>query len=336
MRPGRLLLLALTLAMAPTASAAMGQFHGTAALPWVVEGEHAARSDDGAFLLRGDIGDTDLAMSAEAGRLTRIVTRAYAMASHDDPRAEVLWGGRVDTHELPLAGATLRLAARQPSFVALLHEGPVQLHGGADGALALDLVGERLEVRHEPSAALRIQVDPAGAPFAKSFPASWLKQASSAGVASLASGSAMLTGGTFVLEAADGKRHEFEAFRRTEERPGSIYNPLTRTWSGPGTHRELVDERLVLEGFRGRLDVAFTGIQGLLLAPRADIDVLGTLTLPGARGQVSLEDGENVHTHELAGTTLQLDGRFVARSEQPDAAAGRARLTATGDIRTVP
>jgi hypothetical protein len=91
MRPGRLLLLVLALASAPTASAAMGQFHGTAALPWTVEGEHAARTEDGAFLLRGDAGHATLVLEGEAGRLTRIVTRAYAMASHDDPRAEVLW-----------------------------------------------------------------------------------------------------------------------------------------------------------------------------------------------------------------------------------------------------
>lgn len=325
---------ALLLAV-PAALASPGTVEVTAALPLELNGQRGAAVEDGAFLLAGDRGVVALDLEGEAGRLVRVVHRAYGYVNPSDPGFEVMYAERTDRIPLDLAGGQVSLATRRAEFQLLLHEADARLgNGAADGPLHVGALAEPRDVATLPLRDLSLRVGPE-APFLHTL-AAGLHQAAATSGRVEAAGPLRL----FLSDAVVGYRgpdgdQQVAAHFRTEEQAGSLYDPLRRTWTGPGTHTEYVEEYVVVELEAGTLSLGFTGLPGVLYGDALRLDVDGTAFLPDAVGTVTVQDGEAAVVHALDGQDLELAGRFALTAAGTDADRTRTTLRGEGDLTQV-
>lgn len=335
MRGWVLLAVGLVLA-APSALAAQSTLSGRAELPLEVAGLHEASGESTRFLLEGDSGSVAFLLQGVEGRATRVIHRAFGYANLQDPKMEILWDDTVETRELPLTGSLVSLDVRRPEFRLLAFDGDLRMASGAeqglllvgalDGAKTIDRTLDRelsLHLNPPSDASSFTHVLPAGTFQARATDG----RVQADGALKLFLADAELT-----YRGADGALQPVPAHFRIELRPGTLYNPVSKTWSGPGSHTEYVQEYLLLETTAGHLDLQFAGLPGSLYSSRPEVLVDGQALLPAMDGTVAVtEDGETAR-HRLHGQDLGLAGRFTLLAHDAMGSPARAQVEGSGDL----
>lgn len=319
----------------PSALAALGTFQGHGDTPLRTVGVHASTADDARFVLTGDEGQVSLLLHGAQGQLSRIIHRAYGIVDVDNPKAQVLWTQEVEVLDLDLEGGVLSLESREADFQVLAYHARANLESGArQGPLRLDL-GEEVRIRDQFPAPLSVQVHSDAKPFEHVVPAGLLRGQALDGRLTLHGGfEAFVSGATLTWFPPGAEPVRIQAYSHRETRPGSLYDPLGKTWFGAGTHEETVHEYLLLRAQGGHFDLQFAGVAGALHAARQEVSVTGEAILPGVVGTVTVEGPEGMQTHRLDGEDLALSGRFALLVESPGP-DGRSRVTGHGDFTAV-
>ncbi|HLF16608.1 MAG TPA: hypothetical protein VI796_04155, partial [Candidatus Thermoplasmatota archaeon] len=252
MRTGRMLAVSalLLLVAAVPAAAETGGLQGRMALPLEVQGLHTASAADGSFLLQGADGAASLLVQGSEGKAERVVHRAFGFVNPQDPKLEVVWEDRVERIPLDVEGAFLTLTERRPEFTLLATDAALQLGSGpVGGDLLVGLLQDPKSVDYvlDDRLSIRLKDPMANDGFSALLPAGLYQARAFDGRAS-ASGPLTLFvhGATLSYLPAGGTLESIPAHFRIEQRSGTLYNPLTATWSGPGSHTEYVEEYLLL------------------------------------------------------------------------------------------
>ncbi|MEA3190013.1 MAG: hypothetical protein QOD77_595 [Thermoplasmata archaeon] len=318
--------LAALLLLAAPASAAPADMAGSAALPFQFTGDHRAQGS-GEYLVTGNAGLLEMELLGDGGTAMRVQHRAFGLDS-SDPEAQVLWHQRVDRLPLPLAGAKVALAGRDPAF-QLLATGTGDL-AATTGDLLLGTLAQDRVVDAEAVPPVSLTLSDGTPAFSQAIPAGRFAARSAAGTLTL-DGALQLfvSGATLRYTAPDGSVLDIPAGFRTERRQGSVYNPLDGTWMGPGSHDEYIQEYLVVEG-AGRLVARHAHQAATFHLAAPQMQVTGTATLPAMQGTVTVHDAEGDVVHTLAGQRLELEGRVTLRATE--AAGDRADVRGSGDV----
>lgn len=323
----------LLLGAAP-ALASPGTLQGRVTLPIEVQGAREAAAGHGAFLLEGTDGSAAFTLSGATGSLVRVQHRAYGYLT-DDPEVGLLWGAATDRLPVDLAGATLTLQSRLPGFQLYASDGDLRLAGAAThGPLLVGGLAESKEVTEALPHPLTFQLITDQDHYSDAIPAGQFQARAEQGTAS-ATGPfhLFITEAKLTLERA-GATQELPTHFHVEERPGQLYNPVTKEWFGPGTHTEYIQESLQFTGL-GTLQATFSGLPGTLYSPAPTLQVTGASTLPGLAGTVTVQGKDGPVTHTLDGQQLALDGTYTVRLHDLDGRSRTARLDGNGDLTTV-
>jgi DNA-binding transcriptional ArsR family regulator len=336
MMRGWVLLVAGVLFLVPAALAAPGTLTGRADLPIEVDGPHQATGDQSRFLLEGPAGSASLMLQGATGTATRVIHRAFGYVNSQDPKAEVLWQDTVDTKVLDLNGAVLSLDERLPEFRVLAYDGDSSLSSAdPDATLLVGALDQAKTVDYTLDRAVSVYLNPPSDAdhFSQVIPTGTFQARSEAGVAQ--------TLGAFKLFVSDATLHyvggtgaplTIPAHFRIESVPGALYNPVSKTWFGPGTHPEYVQEYLLADVQDGRLQVTFSGTPASLYSPTPSVAVDGHALLPAMDGTVAITDNGKTVTHQLHGDDLDLAGRFTLQMHDAIANPARSQVEGSGDI----
>ncbi len=338
MRLGRTLVFSACalLALAAPVAAAPGSLQGRTALPIEIEGPHAASADDGAFVLEGPDGAASLLLQDAEGRLERVIHRAYGYVNPNDPKLEVVWDDKVERKTLPLHGALLSLTERRTEFALLADQGPVTLASGPrQGGLLTGFLDTPHTVDYTLEREISVHLQPPSGEdaFSETLGAGLYQTRALDGRVTVEAPFRL-----FVSDAvlgyfpATGGSQDLQAHFRTEERPGALYNPLTRSWSGPGTHTEYVQEYLLLDVQAGRLDIQFADTAGFLYSQAARLTAQGTAFLPAFEGTVVVAEDSHEATHRIAGEDLELQGDLQLALQAPDRRSATTGVSGDGDF----
>ncbi len=323
--------IAIALLFAPTALAAQGTVDLQADVPLAFAGDVSARADDARLLMVGDDGRTSVRVDVEEGTLYRVIHRAFGYVRTHEADAEIVWSDRVDIVPIDMAGATLWLEDRRDGFQALVHGASIDFD--ASHLMEVALRQEPQLVRNEVPASIALRVNPPSdeSAFEHQIPAGLHDVDADAGKL-LADGAftAYLDEGVFTLQTH--KQDVVRAHFRIENRPGGAYDPLANRWFGPGTHKEYIDEHLVLRATDARMDVRFDGSDVHILADAMQLLGEGTLSVEDASGTVLIEDEDGLATHALDNDDLVLKGAFDLATSQANAAYTRTNVDGSGDF----
>jgi DNA-binding transcriptional ArsR family regulator len=329
------LAVASVLLLAAPALASPGTLEGRVTLPIEVQGARDADAGHGSFLLTGADGTVTLSLERATGSLLLVQHRAYGYVNTQEPQAGLLWGATTDRIPIDLAGATLRLQQRLPDFQLYAAGGALHLAGTQDqGPLLVGGLAESKEVTESLQQPLTVQLITDADRYAATIPAGQFQARADSGTAS-ADGPLhlFLTQARLSLERG-GAVQDLPVLFHIEQRAGQLFNPATKTWFGPGTHTEYIQESLELDG-AAALQAAFAGTPGTLYSAAPTIQVAGASTLPGLAGTVQVTGKDGPVTHTLDGQQLALDGTYALRLHELDGRSRTARLDGNGDLTTV-
>lgn len=337
MMRGWVVLAAGVLLAVPSALAADATFTGRTELPVEVTGLHEATGPQSSFLIEGDQGNVAFLLQDVDGEAVRVIHRAWGYVNMQDPKLAVLWDDTVQRVPLPLGDALLSLDARRPEFRLLAFDGDLRMGSGSGGSpLLLGALGSAKTVDYALDRTLTLNLAPPSGEdsFARVLPAGTFQSRADDGrVQSDGALTLFLTDAELTyVSGATGKLEQVPAHFRMEVRPGTIYDPVQKSWSGPGSHTEYVQEYLLVAVARGQLDLQFAGVAGSLYSPRPSVAVDGTAFLPAMDGTVTVvEDGQTTR-HRLGGDDLALAGRFTLAARDAIGSPSRGTVEGSGDI----
>lgn len=316
--------------LAAPAAAEPGTFSGTTHLPVIVTGD-AQTSGHGAFVTEGP-GSIALLASGQ-GSMTRIEHRAYGLVTSSDPQAEVLWHQQVTQERLPLDGATLSSLAPESGFTLVVHSAGFSLdQGPVPAPQVVAGLSDDVVIRQQLERPLSLRILDRSEPFEWVIPADHLGIRTEAGRFHVTGGYTLWIQNARLLHSTDAPT-VLEATTRIETHPGSLYNPLTRTWGGPGTHEEFVQETLLVEA-DGQLEIQFQDRVATAYAAPTQTHVLGDVQLPGLSGTITIT-GKDSTTHRVATQDTRLAGDLQLQLSDVQAGGRQARVSGTGDVASV-
>lgn len=324
------------LMVAPPALAAQGSFEVRTDLPITVEGERAVEAT-GTFLLQGDAGTASFLLEATDGTVERIIHRASGYIRPDEPQAGILWDQTVEVVKVDLAGSYLSLDERRTGFTLLVTDaGLTAFEGARDDPLHMGVLQKPVLVRSEAEPPIRLNLGRHEAlPFEHEVQAGQY--------ALRATDGRVVAEGPMELYLADAVLHTagtqepatFRAHYREEQHPGRLYDPVSQTWTGPGTHTEYVHEYLRLHLQDARLQVQYLGTPGMVYSKAPSIAVTGTTLFPAATGTVTVTDETRTTVHRIDGEELRLGGRFTVAFDTLDRITARTDASGEGDLTQV-
>lgn len=326
-------LLGLVLA-APVASAELGTVHLSAELPIEAAGVTTTEGT-GRFLVQGDEGRFGMKLTGETGTLTRVQHRAYSQLHTDDPWADVNMDDEIERIPLALDGAYVTLStslntARLDTFQFLAWDADIS----TTSTKAPQLLGrgeEPLDVVNPVEPALGFYLSPPKSdPFMYTIPGGMLESRATAGRTTLTGDFRIFIADAVLQYVRGSDTLALPVHLRVEERDGSIYDPIHREWIAPGTHKEIIEEYVVMT-VSGILEIEFDGIAGTLYSDHQAMAVKGQAKLPDAKGAIELRDGSR---HDVRGEDLTLAGRFNLDYTQ-SGSPGRVNANGDGDFTTV-
>lgn len=338
MRTGLVVLaLALLLAAMPS-QAAPGTLALRAELPAELSGNHEARGSEAQVLLEGQGGQATLLLQGSEGTLTRVIHRAWGYVSTDSPKLEVVWDDRVERLDLPLDDALVSLNERRPEFRILAQSDDIAMASGPSGSpLLMGALSESKTVDHQLERAFSLRLNPPSDEdsFSHVFSAGTLQARANDGRVTADGDVGLFVSGAVVSYLRGAEQESLPAHFRIESVAGSIYNPLTKTWSGPSSHTEYVQEYLLIDASQAHLDMLFDGTPGSLFAKQTSVVLEGTALLPAATGVVSITEDGKTTRHALGGEALELAGRFTLRFHDVLSSPARSQVEGDGDFTTV-
>jgi DNA-binding transcriptional ArsR family regulator len=336
MMRGWVLLVAGVLLVVPSALAAEGTLTGRAELPIEVTGRHDATGTDSRFLLEGADGQVSLLVHGAEGKATRVIHRAFGYVVPTDPQAGVLWDDAVERIELDLSDALVSLEERRAEFGLLAFDGQTTLSSGSDGSpLLVGALEKAKTVDYTLDRALSLRLNPASDAdsFSHLLPAGTFQARADDGRVQVDGPFQLfVTDSVLTYRTATSPLQQLPAHFRIEVRPGSLYDPLSKTWFGPHEHTEYVQEYLLVEATSGHLDLQFAGTQGSLYSPRPTVAIEGSALLPAMDGSVTIVEDEQPTRHAVDGEDLTLAGRFTLRMHDVMANPTRTQVEGDGDI----
>ncbi|MGB1698137.1 MAG: winged helix-turn-helix transcriptional regulator [Thermoplasmatota archaeon] len=294
-------LVAILLLAAP-AMAEMGSYSFEHALPVAVEGSRAVTASDADLYVHGTNGQLGGYLFVEEGTLTRVIQRATGYISPSEPELGVKWTQTVQEKHIPLANQALQLD-RLPEFQLLATDATVRLdQGNQQAPLHIGVLGASKVVSHESQPDVEFTLDGYDAkPFVHAIRGGQLTTRATDAAVQVESGTIFLGNAKLYLAG-----EEYVANERVEQHPGQIYNPLSRTWTGGGSHDEYVFEYFLLDLSRANLQFQVRDLPVHIYSEQVDVDVLGTVAFPDATGTVHVGD----ETHVLVGHDLDLAGKL--------------------------
>lgn len=295
------LLLALVLVV-PAVEAAPGTLAAVRPARVDLDGSVHVAARNAAFVAEG-AAPVALELEDAVGRATRFIDRGAIIPSAGGGTE---WTWRRETQAMDAAGARIRILRQEPTFqVVATAWGAVSQ---AAVASAWQALGEERRTVRALDDASRAMVEAWG-PFEHVVaPGAWNLTGPARRVALAAPLHADLAGAEVLWEGAGGQA-VVRTYVHVEQRPGSIFNPLDGTWTGPGTHQEVVREALALDLTAGNLVAAG---QGDLYAAAFDAGIAGTATLPAATGHATV-DGD---VHRFEAQDVLVTGRFLLKSAE--------------------
>ncbi|MEA3167008.1 MAG: hypothetical protein QOJ26_1892, partial [Thermoplasmata archaeon] len=336
MMRGWVLLVAGVLLVVPSALAAEGTLTGRSELPIEVTGTHEATGSDARFFLDGQDGQASLLVHGATGKATRVIHRAFGYAS-TDPQVGILWDDAVDRVELPLTDALISLDERRPEFRLLTYDGEATtMESGADASpLLVGALDQPKTVDYALDRALSLHLSPPSDAddFSQVVPAGTFQARADDGRVQVDGPfSLFVTDAVLTYRTATSGLQQIPAHFRIENRPGILYDPITKKWTGPHEHPEYIQEYLLVEATAGHVDLQFAGTPGSLYTPRPTVGIEGTALLPAMDGSVTiLEDGKATR-HSIRGEDLEIAGRFTLRMHDAMANPTRTQVEGDGDI----
>ncbi len=332
-------MLAVVLFFAAPALAAQGTVAAQADLPIQVEGTHVVQGQDARFLLEGTAGGTAIVLHNVEGKAIRVLHRAYGFVNMQDPSADVRWDDRIERIELPLQDALLALDERQAGFQLLAYDGAVRMESGSQhGDLLVGAIDYSKFIDYDLETALSIHLNPPkdADRFSHRIPAGLFEARADDGRAAMDGPfNLFINNAVLTYVASDGSLEQILAHFRVETKSGGVYHPLSREWTGPGTHEEYIQEYLLIEATAGRMEVQFADQVGSLYASSQTIDVQGIAHLAGAKGTVTIQDGDESVVHLLTGEDLDLAGLFTLNLADSPTGRGTSEVTGSGDFTAV-
>lgn len=335
MMRGWVLVVAAVLLAVPSALAAQGTLTGRSELPIEADGVHEASGAESRFLLEGIDGEASLLVAGAEGKATRVIHRAFGYAS-TDPRIGILWDDTVDHVDLELKDALVSLDERRPEFRLLAYDGAATMSSGAgQSPLLIGALEEPKTVDYALDDALSLRLNPPSDEddFRQVLPAGTFQARADDGRVQVEGPFRLfVTDALLTYRTAAGELEAIPAHFRIEMRPGTLYDPVSKTWFGPHEHAEYVQEYLLVEATSGHADLQFAGTQGSLYSPRPVVDVEGTALLPAMDGSVTVIEDEQATRHAIDGADLALSGRFTLRLHDALANPARTQVEGDGDI----
>lgn len=336
MMRGWVLLVAGVLLVVPSALAAEGTLTGRSELPIEVTGMHEATGSDARFLLEGTDGQASLMVHGADGKAIRVIHRAFGYVIPTDPQSEIYWDDVVERIEMPLADALISLDERRPEFRLLTSQGQTTLESGSgDSPLLVGALEQSKTVDYALERTFSIRLSPPSAEdqFSHLLPAGTFQARADDGRVQVEGPFQLfINDAVLTYRSATSALEQIPAHFRIEMRPGSIYNPLSKTWMGPHEHAEYVQEYLLVEATTGHLDVNFAGTPGSLFSPRPAVDVEGSALLPAMDGSVTIVEDDKATRHSIDGKDLTLTGLFTLRMHDAMAEPARTQVEGDGDI----
>lgn len=336
MSGGRNLVWALAglLLVSVPAMAEVGTLHGRAALPVTLSGHHET-TGTGSFLTVGNDGQLAFQLQGQV-EATRVIHRAFGFVNSQDPQLEVLWSQQTERIPVPMAGATIALADRLANFQLYASHGTMTLTDAAGAQALLGGLSEAKTLTETFQRPVSIDLATTGDAYEATIPAGDYQARATAGhAATTGAFELFVTGAKLLYTTPDGKASEIPAYFRTEDRPGALYNPVDGTWFGVGTHKEYIQESLLVTAKDGSFVADFAGVPGTLYAAAPSIAVDGQASFPAFTGTVQVQSSDATTTHALHGEALQIAGRFTM---EPTALARESTATdldGHGDLTTV-
>ena len=324
---------------APLAQAAPGAIAVRAELPFQFSGQPTASGRDAEFLLQGTDGQASIQLAATDGQAVRWVHRMWGYVNPNEPHLGIVWDDDVRRIPVSLDGATLSVAERRPGFQLLASDGDLRLGPGATPAPLLVGALESAKAIERPlddTLLLRLSPPKDTDEVDHTIPAGSFEARSTTGRLTATGPVALFVSDAVVhILGPQGPTQVLAYFREEHGHPGSLYNPLTKTWSGPGTHTEYVQEHLRVEARDAHLAIDYAGQPASLFSSTADLAVDGVALLPAATGTVTVhEDGAPVK-HEVRGDDLGLEGRFTLHAHDVIASPARAVVDGEGELTRV-
>jgi predicted transcriptional regulator len=320
----------------PSALAAEGTLTGRSELPIEVNGLHEATGSESRFLTEGPDGEVSLLVHGAEGKATRVIHRAFGYVVPTDPQAGVLWDDTVETIELPLTDALISLEERRAEFGLLAFDGHATLASGSAGSpLLVGALEQAKTVDYALDRALSIHLNPPSDTdsFHHVLPAGTFQARADDGRLQMDGPFRLfVTDSVLTYRTATSALQEIPAHFRIEVRPGSLYDPLSKTWFGPHEHTEYIQEYLLVEATSGHVDLQFAGTQGSLYSPRPAVAVEGSALLPAMDGSVTVVEDDQPTRHAIDGEDLTLAGRFTLRMHDVVANPARTQVEGEGDI----
>jgi DNA-binding transcriptional ArsR family regulator len=332
-----LMAIGLFLALALPVQAAPGTIALRAELPITVAGDHEARGGDAHFLLEGADGTASMLLQAESGKATRVIHRMWGYVNMQDPALGLVYDDKVEFQPLALDGALLSLDERRPEFSLLAYDGDLALASGPRaGPLLVGALDAPKTVDHLLERQFIVHLNPPSGEgdFQKVLAAGTLQARATDGrVTSDGPVRLFLTDAVLTYAGPSGLTQVLAHFRE-ESRPGTVYNPVTQEWSGPGEHPEYVQEHLLVEA-TGHLDVVYADVPASLYAQDSALSIDGAADIPAAAGTVTVTEDGKTTRHELTGDDLALAGRFSLLAHDVVSTPARAQVDGEGDLTAV-
>lgn len=323
--------------LAPGALAASGTFDVRSDVPVGITGPHTLAASHATFLLQGTDGTASLLISGETGTLDRVVHRAFGYLKDGEPELGVLWEQRVEREALPMDGAFLSLQERRDGFTLLVDGATVTHREGARTApAAVTLQTDALHVESAAEPPIHIVVGRRdAAPFTFDLdPGRYMTQATAGRVTATGPAEVYIADAVLRYTSDDGAR-QLRAHFRTEQHPGTIYDPLNQAWLGGGSHTEYVHEYVTLHLAASQVQVQYLDTPAAMYASRPTAVVDGEVLLPAATGTVTVTDDEQTTRHDIDAEDLVLGGHITMAFADADASHGRTDVRGSGDLTRV-
>lgn len=314
-------LVAILLLAAP-AMAEMGSYSFEHDLPVAVDGSRTVTASEADLYFQGTEGQLGGHLYVEAGTLTRIVQRATGYITPSEPELGIKWTQTVHEEHLPLSSQAFHLE-RLPEFQALVTDATVRLdQGNQQAPLYVGVLGASKVVTQESQPEVEFTLGGHEAkPFTHAIRGGQLTTRATDAAFLVESGTLFI--GNAKVSIAE---EEYVANERVERHPGQFYNPLTRTWTGGGSHEEFVFEYFLLDLTTANLQFQVRDLPVHIYSERVELDVLGSVTFPHAKGSVVVGD----ETHDLEGHNLDLAGKLqfdTTSSQQQGQTSGDGDIT---------
>lgn len=296
---------AIVLFFVAPAAAEMGSFDLVSDLPIQIDGSRNLEAT-GTLLITGNAGQFAANLHVNEGALVQVVQRATGYISPTDPELSLKWTQTVTETKTDLIGG-LQIE-RLDGFQLLATDASVTMQqGSAQDSTYLGTLTSSKIVQHDSTPDVSFTLDGYDErPFIHAIRGGQLTTHATDGVLQSTGGEWFIGNANLVYNG-----QTYTANERIEHKPGQIYDPVTRSWTGGGTHEEYVFEYFLLDFTDATIQLHFRDTVVQMYSKEIAMEVLGNALFPDVTGKVSV--GEELH--ELSNEAVEISGKLAFTTE---------------------